>query len=298
MRDMPRGKGRKDVDGGQLPRDPQALEALSSSVSRGLRETRSVTRDRAQELIYDAWELEGTQRIALAHRALAAWPDCADAYVILAEETGHTLEAKLALYEAGVAAGERALGAGFFQEEVGYFWGLLETRPYMRARAGLAAVLYHLGEKQRAADHYRDLLRLNPSDNQGIRYVLLPCLLELGSDEQATQLLRRYKSDVAATWAYGRALLVFRSDGSGQRSHALLDKAIAANPFVPAYLLGRKRLPDAMPPYIGIGDQSEAISCADDLLEAWRATGGALQWLGARVASRVANGRRPQGGGN
>lgn len=283
---MPNRSGRQNAGRGDLPSDPRALEALTASVSRALGGAGSVASRKAQELIYDAWELSGTERIALARRALAVWPDCADAYVILAEETGRTLEEKLALYDAGVAAGERALGAEFFREEVGHFWGLLESRPYMRARAGLAAILYHLREKRRAADHYLDLLRLNPGDNQGIRYVLLACLLELGSDEEAAHLLSRYKGDTAATWAYGRALLAFRSEGSGDRSRAPLDKALAANPFVPAYLLARKRLPEAMPPYIGIGDESEAISCADDLLAAWRATRGALEWLGTGLASR------------
>lgn len=258
---------------------------MTAGVSRALGGGGSVASRKAQELIYDSWEVSGRERVALARRALAVWPDCADAYVILAEETGRTLEEKLALYEAGVAAGERALGADFFREEVGHFWGVLESRPYMRARAGLAAILYNIGEKRRAADHYRDLLRLNPGDNQGIRYVLLGCLLELGLDEEAARLLSRYEGDVAATWAYGRALLAFRSAGSHERSRAPLEKALAANRFVPAYLLARKRLPDTMPPYVGLGDESEAISCADGLLTAWRATPGALEWLGTRLAS-------------
>ncbi len=280
---MPRRTGRRDADRGDLPRSA-GTRGVDRGIARPLGGAGSVASREAQELIYDAWEANRTERVALARRALAVWPDCADAYVILAEETGRTLEAKLALYEAGVAAGERALGAHFFRVEVGHFWGILDSRPYMRARAGLAAALYHLGEKRRSAEHYRELLRLNPNDNQGIRYVLLGCLLELGSDDEAARLLSRYKDDVAATWVYGRALLSFRSEGSGKGSGQLLGRALAANPFVPEYLLGRKRLP-AMPSAIGLGDESEAISCADGLLMAWRAAPGALEWLGAQLAS-------------
>ena len=79
-----------------------------------------------------------------------------------------------------MAAGERALGAQAFEEDVGHFWGLLETRPYMRARAGLAASLWTAGDEVEAVEHYQDMLRLNPGDNQGHRYVLLGCLLQMG----------------------------------------------------------------------------------------------------------------------
>ena len=42
--------------------------------------------DQAQDLIYDAWELaDPIKRSRLARKALKISPDCADAYVLLAE---------------------------------------------------------------------------------------------------------------------------------------------------------------------------------------------------------------------
>ena len=74
----------------------------------------------------------------LAREALALWPDCADAYVLLAQAASSLEEAR-ELLEQGVAAGERALGRSVFVEDAGDFWLIFETRPYMRARAALAA---------------------------------------------------------------------------------------------------------------------------------------------------------------
>jgi hypothetical protein len=54
---------------------------------------------------------------------------CADAYVLLAQEEADTVKRALELYQQGVSAGEKALGADYFQENTGYFRGLLETRP-------------------------------------------------------------------------------------------------------------------------------------------------------------------------
>lgn len=79
-----------------------------------------------------------------------------------APSLGQALEA----YALGVQAGKRALGPEPFEEDVGHFWGITETRGYMRARAGLAQCLWELGEHQAAIAHYKELLRLNPNDNK------------------------------------------------------------------------------------------------------------------------------------
>ncbi len=185
-------------------------------------------------------------------------------------------------YTAGVDAGERAIGERAFREDVGHFWGLLETRPYMRARAGFAACLWQLGEREEAVAHRRDMLRLNPNDNQGIRYTLLGCLLAMGSDERAAEILddAEYSDDATATWPYSQTLLAYRRTGLGERAEALLSEARRTNPHVPAYLLGKKALPEELPEMVGFGDESEAIAYPADNLEAWRSTPGALEWLG------------------
>ncbi len=132
----------------------------------------------AQDVMYDAWELSNRRkRIALARRALAISPLCSDAYVLLAEETAKSVREALVYYQKGVEAGELALGPEGFEKCAGRFWGHLETRPYMRARAGLAAALWALGRRQEAIEHYRAMLELNPNDNQGIRYLLAAQLL-------------------------------------------------------------------------------------------------------------------------
>lgn len=109
-----------------------AIESLLSGI--GGRSRRSAV-DEAQEIMYDAWEAPTRQRaVALAKKALTISADCADAYNLLAEETAKSLEEAIDLYRKGVEAGERALGKKSFKEDVGYFWGLLETRPSVQGR--------------------------------------------------------------------------------------------------------------------------------------------------------------------
>lgn len=238
--------------------------------------------EKAQDLMYDAWESNSSrERVRLARQALKLSPDCADAYALLADETARSPEEAVDLYEKAVAAGARFLGKEGFEQNVGSFWGVLETRPYMRVRFGLAAALWSTGKGEEAIEHLWDMLRLNPNDNQGARYVLLNWLLELGSDAQVEDLLDRYPDDAAAAWLYGRALHAFRSEGDKGHARSWRTRAKKENRHVAAYLVGRKPLPNTLPDLIGVGDEREAILCAAEQMEVWRKTPGALAWLDA-----------------
>jgi hypothetical protein len=86
----PRGKARPDAlrkpTAAEAAPDRQAMKSfLSTTTGRGRREAI----EKAQDLVYDAWErATARSRIALARKALAITPLCSDAYNILAEEAG------------------------------------------------------------------------------------------------------------------------------------------------------------------------------------------------------------------
>lgn len=235
---------------------------------------------RAQELMYEAWDATSRrERVRLAEAALEISSDCADAYNLLAEEKSRSVTEARTYFEEGVRAGERALGPAVFEEEVGHFWGIIGTRPYMRARAGLGECLWLLGQKEEAAGHYQEMLRLNPHDNQGIRYTLLQWLLELGREEEVEELLGKYDEDWTAAWLYTRALWIFRREGESSNAEAALGDALEQNPHVPPFLLGEKKVPSRLPEYMGFGDEREAKAYAAEAGELWRRTEGARGWL-------------------
>ena len=243
---------------------------------------------KAQETMYKAWEEKNpAKRISLAHTALKRSSDCADAYVLLAQEEADTVGRALELYQQGVAAGERALGP-HLGNLVGEFWGVLETRPYMRARLGVAETLWRLGRREEARAHFEDMLRLNPSDNQGVRYLLVNLLLELDRDADVRKLLNKYRSEWSAYWKYSQALIEFRKSGDTDKANKALKSALRQNPHVSPYLTGQKRMPNNKPNYIGMGDENEAIAYAADHLNHWRRTEGAVDWLKAQLATQSA----------
>jgi tetratricopeptide (TPR) repeat protein len=278
LQDVSRALGEQEFD--SIDDANAFLEKLLADPNRPLAAPGPLTPlQRAQDLMYDAWEAVGPKRVKLAREALRISPDCADAYVLLAEETARTPHDQLRLYQDGVAAGERALRPEGIEAYAGEFWGVLKTRPYMRARAGLALCLWELGRRQEAIECQTETLRLNPNDNQGLRYVQLAWLLEVGQMEQVKQLLDQYADDGAASWEYGRALYEYRVNGPYHSARSTLKQARKANRFVPAYLLGQKPMPEQPPEYISFGDESEAIECAYEQRMAWLLTAGALDWL-------------------
>ena len=77
--------------------------------------------DQAQDVMYEAWDTaDPVQRVRLALRALEISPDCADAYVLLAEQASESLEEATEMYRKGVEAGERALGEEAFNPHCPY----------------------------------------------------------------------------------------------------------------------------------------------------------------------------------
>jgi tetratricopeptide (TPR) repeat protein len=127
----------------------------------------------AQTLAFEALEAETeAQARKLAKRALAKDPDCVDALVLLTSIEAESPKQAIEGLQKAVAAGERSLGAAFFKKNKGHFWGVVETRPYMRARQQLAEMLRGVGCLQDAIGHFSAMLVLNPGDNQGVRY---PC---------------------------------------------------------------------------------------------------------------------------
>ena len=267
------------------PTQPGFQDPLDAAAS-----TPSTPLDRAQDLAYSAMDAYGRRRIQLARKAIELSPDCADAYVILAEDCAD-LDRARDLYAQGVAAGERALGPDVFAQQNWPFWGELRSRPYMRARFGLARCLEDLEQTDEAIAHYRELLRLNPSDNQGVRYSLLTALLLANRDDDVGPLLLQY-GDPSALWQYGWALWQFRREGDSPASRQQLRAAVRSNRYLPDYLTGDSEWDGFPPEEYAMGSREEAVVCDDELGDAWHATPGALEWLAAHTPSDKRRKRR------
>lgn len=72
-------------------------------------------------------------------------------------------------YEVGVRIGELSLGDRF---DGVLSWGLIDNRPFLRCLYGYGLCLWRLERFDEAASVFERILWLNPSDNQGARFVI------------------------------------------------------------------------------------------------------------------------------
>lgn len=233
--------------------------------------------EQAQDLVFEARELPPAQARKKAKEALQLDPDCIAAYELL----GHlstTAEAARRQYAKGEAIGRRLFGGEYLQQNKGHFWGLHETRPFMRILYELAELHYLSGQKQACVQQLEELLELNPMDNQGVRYQLLLYLLELDELEKFRQYEAMFAEEAGAMMAFTRALYRFKAEGESGAADQALQEAMQANPYVlPKLTAARPTL--QMPAFYGFGDKNEAQYYAGLAHQIWKETPGAVAWL-------------------
>lgn len=238
---------------------------------------RTDKKGRSQDLVSEAHKVSVSKGKKLIKEALELNPDNADAYNYLAS-IENSADSAMKMFEKAVKAGERTLGKDFIEEEKGHFWGLIETRPYMRAKAGLADCLHAKGKIDKAIEIYEEMIELNPNDNQGIRYQLSTLLLSKNDLVKYEYISKKYDED-SAVWLYNNALFLFKKSGESAKSNKALLKAYRNNKFVAEFIIGAKEMPDELPQYIGRGDEDEAIVYVAHAWEVWIKTEDALGWI-------------------
>lgn len=238
----------------------------------------------AQDLVYAAMEeSDPERRMDLLNEILELDPKNVEALIMLAEHAesvGFDLGA-LEIYERAIDVAEEALGPEFFAENEGYFWGLIETRPYMRALQGYAFALESEGQLGMAIELYQTMLRLNPADNQGARRLLASALMKAGRWEEAEAALANTQDDPLCHNAYDSALIEFFFRKDEVRARKLLQTAIQKNPHVPALMFQEDagEIPEEPPAYVSPGSREEGISYVMAAFPLWRFLPGAMDWL-------------------
>jgi tetratricopeptide (TPR) repeat protein len=192
-----------------------------------------------------------------------------------------------------VSAGEQRLGPKFFERNKGHFWGLIETRAYMRARHQLAEALAKLERYGEAIGHFEALIALNPNDNQGVRYPLLGLYLTVEDLEGAGRLFSAYDEVQMTFFAWGRVIERFLA-GELAAADEALKVAYSANRHVASLLIGNLPLPKRMPEMYQLGSKEEAAICLDMLEHALGEHPGILPWLLQRLpAPTISRAGRP-----
>lgn len=237
--------------------------------------------------LYEEDELDRAESVF--RDVLAQMPDHLDAIHHLAmilSERGLSGQAA-ALWEQSVRIGRGAFPEDFETGADQLRWGWLDNRPFLRCLHGLLLVRLDTGDVEGALELCRELLRLNPGDNQGVRALALDALFRLGRFEDALEVAKRFPDDVMAETVYGQPLALFRLERRREATMALR-KAIGRLPLVARELLkARHRRPKtAASGMVEVGGADEAYYYWAHWGEFWEDGSEALEWLG-RTAGRM-----------
>jgi tetratricopeptide (TPR) repeat protein len=254
-----------------------AMEEDPSKVS-GVGRSKSERQMLAHESLCAAEDADNPlEMLRNALRAVRLDPACIDARLMLLQFTAGPTEEKIEELEQIVALGEAELGKEFFAENTGYFWLAMESRPYMRARGMLAQALHGVGRLDDSIDHVEAMLRLNPNDNQGLRYGLLGSYLETGRLEAVRKLFTQYDEE-SAIFLWARVLERYLAAELTEAA-TILTKARKENTHVEDLLTKRRKPPKESAPYYSPGDVTEAVVCLESIGAAWNRYPEALAWL-------------------
>jgi len=236
-------------------------------------------KDAAQDLVVRASEARNQKEMLdLLNQALEIDPENIDALTMIAFTTAEDDEDLAKRLEGILKCAESFFGKDYFQENRGHFWGLTETRPYMRTKLHLIETLLDLERIEDAIHHCEEMLLLNPNDNQGVRNILLGLYLEKDLLDSAQKLLKEFKEDSSAAFAWGHVLERFLSRDEPGALKALKN-AHRDNPYVLDYLTGKKKPPRNAPEYYSPGSKEEAYEVLAELGRAIEKHPDFLFWL-------------------
>ena len=260
--------------------DPKSIMRF---LERSQRKASETDADKAQDLYFEAMDAPSkAAQFDLLEKALKLDPGNPDVLLAMLRHLPTSASEEIEILRRIVQMGEERLGENTFEEYSGHFWGFVETRPYMRARAQLAEALNEGARVEEAMSEWEGMLALNPNDNQGIRYRLLPVYLSLGRRKEAGQLFKKYpEAEFNTVFAWGQVLELFLSGDQDMAAEAALE-AQKQNGFSKAFILGHRRVPKNLPDAYSPGSKEEAACFASDLRLAWEAHPAALAWLAGR----------------
>ena len=80
-------------------------------------------------------------------------------------------------------------------KDIGNYYGICETRPYMRTRNLYIRTVIELGRYKEALEHCKEMVKLSENDNLGVRYTLIRLYTMLEEFDKVQEVYKYYGDD-------------------------------------------------------------------------------------------------------
>lgn len=154
-----------------------------------------------EEIAYDLYdeaieESDYNHAKRLLRKAIKLKPDFTDAKVELLTFIDDDLKRIRELEKLEKIEKEKLMNEGYFTEKnIPHFYGILETRPYIRLLNMLAIQYQGIGSYRKAMEIYENIIYLNENDNTGSRYSLMGIYTLLEDKEKMEKIINKYPED-------------------------------------------------------------------------------------------------------
>lgn len=204
------------------------MQKYNDSLTVGITEETARTSEDFLELAENA-DNEGSA-LKYAKKALKLDPDNLDAERMVALISAEDQIDLLDKLEHALEHGEKVMKEiGCADEDsIGSYWGITETRPYMRLKMEYMNTLKDSGMIRKAMAECEDMIRLNENDNMGVRFTLMHLYAFMEEEQKALELHKKYDSYEETQMLFPLSILYFKL-ADMEKAFEYLKRLLAAN---------------------------------------------------------------------
>lgn len=236
------------------------LQEFIKSYNAGEIEYQNTPLDDAYELLEEAEKAKSKkQALALAQEAYEKCPECFDALLFQYDLEDSALEKERMLNEGLEIERKNLQKKKYFEKEnIGSFYGIFETRPYIRGLYRKAMGLLIDGKIKMAKAVCEEILKLNENDNLGARYLLMAIYAYFEDEKNALRLFKKYQEE-QMEMLFPLFAIYYKNEQT-EKAVEYLNRIQKSNPhFLKWFKNTIKKNPDVLEGYYQKGDSSEVI---------------------------------------
>lgn len=239
----------------------EKLQEFIAKYNNGEIEYTNTILDDAYELLEQAENAKTkNQALKLAKEAYKMCPACFDAVLFQVDLEENSIKREKILNEGLDFEKDRLEKERYFEKDnIGHFYGIFETRPYIRGLYIKASYLITDGKIKQARDICMEILRLNNNDNTGARYLLMAIYAYLEEEKEMLKLYKKYPEE-DLEMLFPQFVLYYKL-GKDKGAKELLERINKSNPnFIKLFKGTIKINKDVPEGYYRKGDSSEVIT--------------------------------------
>ena len=243
----------KDIDEAN-----EKLQEFIKMYNNGEMEYKNTPLDDAYEILEEAHNARNEKEaLRLAKKAYEKSSECFDAILFQCDLEENGIK-RMTLLNDGLEFEKNRLTKEkyFDKENIGYFYGIFETRPYIRGLVIKIEYLLEEGKLRQAASVCKEVLKLNENDNLGARYLLMAIYAVLEEEKDMLDLYKKYpEEDLEMLFPL---FAIYYKIGNDKKAKDYLNRIDKCNSNFVKYFKGTIKPSEKVNPgYYSRGDSSE-----------------------------------------